>query len=216
MTKIKFRGDTYVGTAEGDHGVFTHSDGRVYAGSIAKRAACVGVATYTDGSTHFVECDANGKEHGRRLEFYATGHTWYRLYEHGESKEWALLRADGTCAYNGKACRADFAPFVALQAMVVPIKARPPLVSPQPPLLMPHFLSPPTAPQVGPSAIVLAIAGAGDDPRRQGARPPPPPSACTARATQPTAPAEQMHRASNRDDAPGRKGALRMRHKPRA
>ena len=48
----------------------------------------------------------------------------YRLYEHGNVKERAWLYADGTCEYEGEACRADFAPFVALQAKVLPIKAR--------------------------------------------------------------------------------------------
>ena len=129
MTEIKFWGWTYVGTAEGDHGVFTYnSDGRVFAGQIAGGSAGVGVATYTDGSTDFVECDADGLPHGRYLRCTAGGDTVYCRCEHGSRKEWAVLRADGTCEYNWKDCRADYAPFVALQAMVVPIKARLPLV----------------------------------------------------------------------------------------
>ncbi len=125
MTEIKFWGFTYVGTAEGAHGVFTASNGTVFAGQIAGDFARVGVATWTDGSTSFVECDADGREHGRWLACYADGDTGYGRYEHGSQKEEAVLYADGTCRYNGKACRADYAPFVALQAMVVPIKARP-------------------------------------------------------------------------------------------
>jgi hypothetical protein len=129
MTEIKALspGYTFVGTAEGDHGVFTRS-GRVYAGKIAYGCACVGVLTDTSGDTWFVECDADGKEHGRRLDCRANGHTEYRLFKHGFSLglEWAVLYADGTCTYNGEACPADYAPFVALQAKVVPIKARPP------------------------------------------------------------------------------------------
>ena len=55
MTEIKFYGYTYVGTAEGDHGVFTdNSDGTVFAGKIAYGSACVGVATNTDGLTEYV------------------------------------------------------------------------------------------------------------------------------------------------------------------
>jgi hypothetical protein len=147
MTEIQFRGDTYRGTAEGDHGVFTHCFGAVYAGQIAGDAACVGVLTDTDGNTRFVECDADGEEHGRALRCTAdTGNTWYGRYEHGSQKEYAWLYADGTCAYNGEACRADYAPFVALQAMVVPVKARPSLVPQQPPFFMPHFFAP-TAPK---------------------------------------------------------------------
>jgi hypothetical protein len=128
MTEIKYNGFTYRGTAEGDHGVFTHSDGKVFAGQIAGDAACVGVLTYTigtGGNTDFAECDADGKPHGRYLVCGAGGDTVYVRYEHGSAKESAVLRADGTCEYNGKACRADYAPFAALRAMVVPIKARP-------------------------------------------------------------------------------------------
>ncbi len=140
MKEIKFDGDTYRGTAEGDHGVFTdNSDGAVFAGQIADDSACVGVLTLTNGTTVFVECDADGKEHGRRLVCTAGGDTGYSRYEHGSRKERAVLRADGTCTYNGEDCRADYAPFAALQAMVVPIKARPALVPPQqPPFFMPH------------------------------------------------------------------------------
>jgi hypothetical protein len=146
MTEIKFDGWTYRGTAEGDHGVFTdNSGGHVFAGQIAGDFARVGVHTDTGGNTWFVECDADGKAHGRELGCTAGGDTRYGRFEHGSRKEHAVLRADGTCAYNGKACRADYAPFVALRAMVVPIKARPALVPPQPPFFMPHSLAP-TAP----------------------------------------------------------------------
>jgi hypothetical protein len=130
MTKIKFWGNTCVGTAEGDHGVFTHSGGHVFAGQIANGYPCVGVATWTNGTTNFVECDADGKEHGRVLACDAGGDTWYRRYEHGSLKEHARLRADGTCEYDGEDCNADYPPFVALQANGVAIKARPPLVPP--------------------------------------------------------------------------------------
>jgi hypothetical protein len=146
MTEIKFNRGTYVGTAEGAHGVFTNSNGTVYAGEIADGSACVGVVTYTDGLTYFVECDADGKTHGRALGCNADGDTGYCRYEHGSEKEHAALCADGTCEYNGKACRADYAPFVALRAMVVPIKARPPLVPPQPPLCRIRFHGPPIGP----------------------------------------------------------------------
>jgi hypothetical protein len=149
MTEINAFGCTYVGTAEGDHGVFTASGGRVFAGQIAGDYACVGVLTYTGGTTSFVECDADGKSHGRFLDCYAGGDTVYGRCEHGSIKEHALLCADGRCKYNREACRADYAPFVALRAMVVPIKARLQLVPPQPPFFMPHFFAPTRLP-VGP------------------------------------------------------------------
>ncbi len=176
-------GGTYRGTAEGEHGVFTGSDGRVYAGKIANGFPCVGVLTRTSGTTEFVECDADGKEHGRWLYCSAGGNTWYRRYEHGSTEEHAILYADGTCTYDGKACRADYAPFVALQATVVPIKARPRTSAPTAVSLYADFFAP-TARQSVPSAIVLALAGARDDPRRQGAHPPPPPSACVGLVAQ--------------------------------
>ncbi len=121
MTEIKFGYSTYVGTAEGDHGVFTNSKGTVFAGEIAGDCACVGVVTKTNGDTAFVECDADGWGHGRELYCRADGDTGYCRFEHGSRKEHAVLSADGTCAYNWKACRADHAPFAALQAMVVTI-----------------------------------------------------------------------------------------------
>jgi hypothetical protein len=142
MTEIKAFGGTYVGTAEGDHGVFTSSDGDVYAGEIAYGYPCVGVRTDINGITVFAECDADGKEHGRELACTAGGDTRYGRWEHGSEEEQAWLSADGTCEYNGEECRADFAPFVALQAMVVPIKARPPLVPPTA-AFVPHFFLPP-------------------------------------------------------------------------
>jgi hypothetical protein len=209
MTKIKFWGYTYVGTAEGDHGVFTRSGGRVFAGQVAGGSACVGVATGTTGATWFVECDADGQVHGRVLSCTANGDTRYLRCEHGNYKEDADLSADGTCEYNGKACPADYARFAALRAMVVPIKARPSTSAPTAASLYAAFFTQPSPPKSVHRPLFLALAGAGDNPRRQGAHLPPPPSArvglvalqlpnkCTARQTWTT------HR---------RKGALRMRH----
>ncbi len=177
MTEIKFWGCTYVGTAEGDHGVFTdNSDGDVFAGQIANDFACVGVVTRTDGCTFFVECDADGKRHGRVLDCTPNGDTWYSRYEHGSRKEYAILYANGTCRYNGKACRADYAPFVALQAMVVPIKARPRTSAPTAASLYAAFISRPHRPSIRSNRpLFLPLAGVGDDPRRQGAHLPTPP-----------------------------------------
>ena len=144
MTEIKFWGNTFDGTAEGDHGVFTKSNGTVFAGQIAGDFARVGVVTFTtDGTTVFVECDADGKFHGRRLDCYADGETRYRLYEHGSVQDLAVLYADSTCEYNGEACRADYAPFAALRALVEPIKARPRTSAPTAASLYAAFFSPP-------------------------------------------------------------------------
>ena len=59
------------------------------------------------------------------IDRFADGDTGYILCEHGNTKEYAVLHADGTCEYNGMACSADFPPFVELKAKVLPIKARP-------------------------------------------------------------------------------------------
>jgi hypothetical protein len=131
---IQYDGCKYHGAADGDYGVFTDpNDGTVFAGSHANGSARVGVGTATNGSTHFVECDADGKEHGRVLVCLADGYTGCFLYEHGNSKEQAALYADGTCMYNGEDCSADFPPFAELKAKVLPIKARLTTPSPQPP-----------------------------------------------------------------------------------
>ncbi len=210
MTEIKFWGITYIGTTDGDHGVFTDpDDGAVYAGEIVRGSACVGVNTRTNG-TDYVECDAGGIPHGRYLECDADGYTWYHLYEHGSEKEWALLAADGGCCYDGEECRADYAPFVALQAKVLPIKARPH----QRPHSRPYAaFSAPTAPPIGPIGRVLALAEVGNDPRRQGARSSA--SAIGLRAPCDTPAVNQMHRASNLDDAPA-EGCTALAARPHA
>ena len=130
MSTIQYDGSTYRGTADDEYGVFTHKRGTVFAGSHANGSARVGVNTKTSGTLRFVECDADGQYDGRYLRCDADGDTWYRLMEHGGvPKEQAVLCADGTCTYDNKKCSADFPPFVQLQAKVLPIKARPPLLS---------------------------------------------------------------------------------------
>ena len=199
MTEIiKYSGYTYIGTAEDDHGLFTHKYGTVYAGKVVRGCASVGVVTYTSGTTWYVECDADGKHHGRYLYCIADGDTVYRLWEHGMPKERALLYAEGTCTYDGEPCSADFPPFVALPAKVLPIKARP--------HSRPNPAFAPSRPIPNRSiGHVLALAGTGDDPRRQGAH-----SfafAISLRGPCGTATAKHMHRASN-----GRRIGGRVHH----
>jgi hypothetical protein len=202
MTEIKFWGGTYIGTADGDHGVFTDPEnGSVYAGKIDRGCPKVGVVTWTDGTTDFIECNAHGKVHGRYLRCWAGGNTEFQHCMNNTAHEYAALGAGGTCAYNDKICRADYAPFLALQAKVLQIKARPHLFTHSRPLR--RIFPAPIARQSVQSAIVLALAGAGDDPRRQGARPTPPSACMTHKQIHPTAAATQMHRASNLDGAPG-------------
>ncbi len=123
---INLFGCTYRGAAEGDYGVFTYPEtGTVFAGSHANGYARVGVGTKINGTTFFVECDADGKADGRVLDCSDNGYTVYSLCEHGKNKEYAVLRADGTCTYSHKKHSAKYAPFVKLKAKVLPIKARP-------------------------------------------------------------------------------------------
>jgi hypothetical protein len=124
------------GPAEGEYGVFTDEEyDEVFAGSHRNGFGRIGVFTDGHGKV-FLECDADGRFDGRFLAYYADGREDYTLYEHGKWKGNAQLRADGTCHYfdqSWKACSADFPPFVALKAEVLPIKARPAAHSPQPP-----------------------------------------------------------------------------------
>jgi hypothetical protein len=76
------------------------------------------------------------------LDCYAGGDTVYRRFEHGSLKEHAVLYANGTCKYDIKACRADYAPFVALRAKVLPIKARPRTSAPTAACMPPFFRQP--------------------------------------------------------------------------
>jgi hypothetical protein len=172
---IQYNGYTYRGPAvDGNFGVFSHEGGAVFSGSHANGSARVGVYTGTSGYTEFVECDADGNFDGRYLGCHADGDSGYCLFEHGSIKERADLLADGTCEYNGMACRADFPPFVKLKAKVLPIKARPTAHS-RP---VPHSPPPTPSPSTQNRSIghVLARAGCRYHARRQGARPPPPTS----------------------------------------
>ena len=135
MPLIQAFGFTYHGPADGEYGVFTDpKTGAVFAGSHVKGSACIGVSTETDGYTSFVECDPDGQADGRELVCLADGDTHYHICEHGDPKKHGGRRADGTCAYDGKKCSADFPPLVELRAKVLPIKARPTARNPQPPI----------------------------------------------------------------------------------
>jgi hypothetical protein len=153
MSSIQFNGATFKGPADDDFGDFSNpDDGRVFAGSHANGSARFGVCTWADGNKFFVECDADGKPHGRNLLCYADGATGYRLFEHGGWKEEAVLAADGNCYYNGEICLADFPPFVKLKAKVLPIKARPIAHSRRIPH-SPHIHPVPHRPPIRPSAM---------------------------------------------------------------
>ena len=189
MTEIKFWGSTYVGTAEGDHGVFTdNSNGAVFVGKIAGGSARIGVHTWTGGTTSFVECDADGQWHGRVLDCYADGDTVYRRYEHGSYKEQAALSADGTCEYNDEACAPDDPRLLALIAQVAPVEVRPAARAPHPP--SPAIQTPRSRPMDLPARF--APAGARDRHGHRGAPPRRTPSLVIARHRPTTAILQSM------------------------
>jgi hypothetical protein len=127
---IQFQRSTYHGPVDGDFGVFNRVFTHPYvcaefAGSHCDGVARVGVRTWTNGDTCYVECDTEGNLDGRYVRCYADGDTVYRLWKQGDIIEAAGLNADGTCWYNGVECSEVDMPFVELKAKVEPIKARP-------------------------------------------------------------------------------------------
>ena len=203
-------------------------DGDARRRACARRAGCTTKccsppqpATLPEGVRHVMgRAEAHGgslRVHRRRkgalrMRLWRMRRAFYRRWEHGSIKEYAYLRADGTCEYDYKACRADYAPFVALQAMVVPIKARPPLVPPQPPLCRPHFFAPAARQSVHSATFSHSqeLATTHADKVRARRLRHQPEWAVWHSNCQTNAPRVQPGRRT------GRRGALRMRHKPHA
>jgi hypothetical protein len=141
MSSIIRDGDTFRGISVFGRGVFTNDEygGRTYAGQIRDGHACgLGVATWLSGIKEYTEHGPDGKYDGRHLWRYAHGHTTYGLYERGEQKDYAIMRADGTCTYNFVVCAPDDPRLLALIALVAPVEVRPTRPSlPGPPLASP-------------------------------------------------------------------------------
>jgi hypothetical protein len=180
MSSIIRDGDTFHGISVDGRGVFSnHSYGRTtYAGLCKDGHACgLGVSTYTNGTRQYAEHGPDGKYDGRYLERDEDGDTYYVLCERGEPKEGALalVRADGTCNYNGFACAPDDPRLLALIAQVAPVEVRPaasapplptrPPLAPLPPMNTWKQSSDGSAGSFGPPA------GAGDRRGHRGARP---------------------------------------------
>jgi hypothetical protein len=135
MSSIIRNGDTFHGISVFGRGVFTNEaeDGMIttYAGQHKDGHACgLGVATGSNGSKVYAEHGPDKKWDGRFLGRYADGDNGYRLYERGEPKDSAFVRADGRCDYNYVACAPDDPRFLALIAQVAPVEVRP---QPEPP-----------------------------------------------------------------------------------
>jgi hypothetical protein len=127
MSSIIRDGDTFHGISVFGRGVFTNDrNGKTYAGQCKDGHACgLGVVTYPSGSKVYAEHGPDGKFDGRHLWRSADGHTWYRLYERGERKEYAGVFANAYCMYNGVPCALDDPRLLALIAQVAPVEVCP-------------------------------------------------------------------------------------------
>ena len=142
MSSIIRGAQAFHGISVFGRGVFTNDEWGTYAGQIRDGYACgLGVLTTSGWSKEYAEHGPDGEFDGRYLRRYADGHTNYRLFERGESKERAVVFADGSCEYNGEACAPDDPRLLALIAQVAPVEVRPAAPAPHPPI-DPH--SPPS------------------------------------------------------------------------
>jgi hypothetical protein len=161
MSSIIRTGNTFHGISVDGRGVFTNArDGpvRTYAGQCKDgyRDACgLGVTTYSSGSKVYAEHGPDGQYDGRCLGRFASGHTFYCLYERGKSKAYAHVFAAGTCEYNGVACAPDDPRVLALIAQVTPVEVRPAAPAPQP-----NTQTPSNRPTDQPALLARAPAGA--------------------------------------------------------
>ena len=172
VSSIIHNGDTFHGISVVGRGVFTNDefDGRTYAGQHRDGYTCgLGVVTLFDGSKVYAEYGPDGKYDGRNLDRYASGNTYYRLFERGERKDWAAVSADGRCTYTGEVCARDDPRVLALIAQVAPVEVRPAARAPSPSI---GPLSPPSNRPMGQPAR-FAPAGAGDRRGHRGAPPMP-------------------------------------------
>ena len=137
MSSIIRNGDTYHGISVDGRGVFTDKDGDTYAGQYRDGYACgLGVLTWSDGSKDYAEYGPDGERDGRHLDRNAVGDTVYRLWERGETKDCAIVYANGLrCSYNIYACTPDDPRLLALIAQVAPVEVRPAARASHPPSL---------------------------------------------------------------------------------
>ena len=175
MSSIIRDGDTYHGISVFGRGVFTGADnyGRIatYAGQCKDGHACgLGVLTYSNGAKDYAEHGPDGQCDGRCLDRNADGDTYYGLFERGETKDCAIVYADGSyCMYNYVACAPDDPRLLALIAHVAPVEVRPAAAAPHSPIAR-H--STPSHRPINQPAL-FAPAGAGDRRGHRGAPPTP-------------------------------------------
>jgi hypothetical protein len=135
MFSIIRRGDTFHGISLFGRGVFTNDTyGWTYAGQCKDGYACgLGVLTCPSGFKVYAEHGPDGQYDGRQLVRSVSGITWYRMYERGERKDSAVVKADGRCTYNDLACAPDDPRLLALIAQVAPVEVRPAAAAPHAP-----------------------------------------------------------------------------------
>jgi hypothetical protein len=133
MSSIIRRGDIYHGISVAGRGMFTNH-GHTYAGQCKDGYACgLGMLTWSNGSKDYAEYGPDGERDGRHLDCNVDGDTGYRLWERGERKDYARVRAGGLCKYNYEDCAPDDPRLLALIAQVAPVEVRPAAPASQPP-----------------------------------------------------------------------------------
>ena len=167
MSSITWNWRTFHGTSVCGRGVFTNDKGwsrRVtYAGQHKDGCACgLGVATWSGGSTEYVEYAEHGPDgnfDGRCFSREANGeYIGYRLFKRGKAKPSAWVYADGRCTYNRVACAPDDPRVLTLIQQIAPVEVRP--LAPAP-----TYHRPPLAPKQS-SDVPACFAPAGARDRR--------------------------------------------------
>jgi hypothetical protein len=168
MSSIRIYGDTFQGISVDGRGVFTDKySRRTYAGQHRNGYACgLGVFTWPSGSKDYAEYGPDGKYDGLYLDRWTDGNIWYRLFERGKSKAFAVVFVNGSCLYDSVFCAPDDPRLLALIAQVAPVEVRPAAPAPHP------LLGPPLAPKQSSNAPArFAAAGAREDYCHRGAPP---------------------------------------------
>jgi hypothetical protein len=125
MSSIINNRDTYHGISVIGCGVFTNGEYGM-TGQCKDGYACgLGVLTWPCGSKVYAEHGPDGQWEGRWLRRPANGGKIDYVYERGETKLYAIVRADGSFLYNWEVCAPDDPRLLALIAQVAPVEVRP-------------------------------------------------------------------------------------------
>jgi hypothetical protein len=171
MSSILRNGQTFHGISVDGRGVLKLDKyGWTYAGQCKDGYACgLGVLMHSDGTKNYAEHGPDGQYDGRHLWRFADGDTYYRLYERGKEKDFAIVFADGYCKYNFRLCAPDDPRLLALIAQVAPVQVR--LAAPAPtryrrPLVPKQSYDESAGSVCPPQALATAVATEVHPPRR--------------------------------------------------